>query len=437
MYKILIVDDELMIREGIRNGMPWKKLSIDTVLTAASGDEALDILRRQPVDIILTDISMEGMTGLELVTEIRKLQPEIRVIIMTAYDRFDYAQESLRLHVDDFLLKPIDEDDLSDVIEKQTGKLDEISHQKHIQPMKNMREHTQMQREFQQLIQGKTDTEQVRMVLEKDGYRTDKPYEVVFFHMVHDDDHSGWENDLEFLWISLRQVIMEMVDNEDVGLTFYSKEDLVEVLLYCEEHVDEPSEVIEGIRNVIYSEFNTRVRVICSSPVSSVSGFSAAYREAVELMKESVDSYKTVMKPQRTAMRDELFSSIFSELKNEIMANVGNYQRIYRVFDVFVADTEAYNLSVTEIRSRCFELASCLYYAYVTESGEMAGSGLSEMITSLSMADGNEACEYTRKFISGLFGHIVQAKKITCRKAQKPQRFLGFFALIFLSAKKR
>ena len=416
MYRILIVDDEKMIREGIKNGMAWKKLGIDSAVATGTGKGAISELRKEKYDIVLTDICMEGMSGLELVSEIRKIQPEARIIIMTAYDRFDFAQQSLRLHVNDFLLKPIDEDVLAEVITKQINDLKEASLQKHIQPVRNMMEHAQMQREFGQVVRGSENTMQLKEYLNLNGYQTDRPCEVVFLHMI-EENNSQWEKDREFLWISLRQVIMEIVDNEDVGLTFYSKEDMAQMVLYADEN-DEPLEVIDNLRSVIFSEFGTRAQVRCSSVCTGIIHFMECYSEAEQLMKESIGSYKTVMKPMQTEKRDELFSSIFAEVKGEMLANLGNYQRICRVFDVFVADTQAYHLSVTNIRAKCFELASSLYYAYVTESGEMTGNRLSEMISALSLADGNEACEYTRNFIMSLLGQVEETEHDVVNQAR-------------------
>ena len=124
MYRVLIVDDEKMIRLGIKKVMHWEKLKIDQVFTAASAKEALDILEKYRPEIMITDIQMSEMTGLELIGAARKLQPKLRVLVLTGYDNFEYARQSLRLNVQDFFLKPVDEEDLSKAIKEQTDYLD-------------------------------------------------------------------------------------------------------------------------------------------------------------------------------------------------------------------------------------------------------------------------------------------------------------------------
>ena len=111
-YRILIVDDEKMIRMGIKKAMPWEKMQIAEVYTASCAREAVELIRERRPEIMITDISMTEMPGLELVEQIRKENNEMRVIVLTGYERFEYARQALQLQVHDFLLKPIDESEL-------------------------------------------------------------------------------------------------------------------------------------------------------------------------------------------------------------------------------------------------------------------------------------------------------------------------------------
>lgn len=105
MYKVLIVDDEKMIRMGMKKVLPWQELKIEEVYTAASGKEALGILEEYHPQIMISDIQMTGMTGLELIEKAKEKVPDLRVIVLTGYDNFEYARQSIRLEVQDFFLK--------------------------------------------------------------------------------------------------------------------------------------------------------------------------------------------------------------------------------------------------------------------------------------------------------------------------------------------
>ena len=97
MYKALVVDDEKMIRMGIKGGIPWKEIGIGEVYTAASAREALLLIEEHRPEILLTDISMTEMTGLSLIEQIRKENEEMRILVLTGYDRFDYARQCLQM----------------------------------------------------------------------------------------------------------------------------------------------------------------------------------------------------------------------------------------------------------------------------------------------------------------------------------------------------
>ena len=124
MYKILIVDDEKMIRMGIKKVINWETLMIQEVFTASSAREAIEVLEMHQPEIMITDIQMSEMTGLQLIEEARRIQPELRVLVLTGYDSFEYARQRLRLQVQDFFLKPADEEDLTSAIRAQVEYLE-------------------------------------------------------------------------------------------------------------------------------------------------------------------------------------------------------------------------------------------------------------------------------------------------------------------------
>lgn len=103
--RIMIVDDEVIIRTGLCTVIDWKELGMELLPPAASAEEALERIPTEKPHIVLTDIRMPGMDGIELSKEIKKLLPETEIIILTGYDDFAYAQQALREGVTDYLLK--------------------------------------------------------------------------------------------------------------------------------------------------------------------------------------------------------------------------------------------------------------------------------------------------------------------------------------------
>ena len=108
MYKILIVDDEIMIRSGLSKIIRWNEIGFELVGAVGSAGEALKMIAQIPVDAILTDINMPDMTGLELIRRVRKELPRVKAVIISGYSEFEYAREAIELKVENYILKPLD-----------------------------------------------------------------------------------------------------------------------------------------------------------------------------------------------------------------------------------------------------------------------------------------------------------------------------------------
>lgn len=107
MYTLLIADDEPLIRNGVKKIIDWESLGFSRIFMAEDGVEALEIIRNNKVDLVLTDIAMPFMTGLELSEVLAKEFPQIHVVILTGYEDFEYAQQSVDLGVKNYILKPV------------------------------------------------------------------------------------------------------------------------------------------------------------------------------------------------------------------------------------------------------------------------------------------------------------------------------------------
>ncbi|AFC33285.1 AraC family transcriptional regulator [Paenibacillus mucilaginosus 3016] len=121
---ILVVDDEPIIRDGIKRTIQ-SRFPDHTVHLAPSPEEAAGVLRSQPIQLVLTDILMPGMTGLELMNVSRGLHPNVKWVVISAHSEFAYAQEAVRLGARDYLLKPVGKDQLAELIGKISDELEQ------------------------------------------------------------------------------------------------------------------------------------------------------------------------------------------------------------------------------------------------------------------------------------------------------------------------
>jgi len=108
MYKVLLIDDEPIIRKGLKNTIPWESYGCAVCGEAADGIEGLDRIKELKPEIIITDIRMPGMNGLDMIENIHETLPGSKVIILTGYRDFEYAKKAIQVGAFDFLLKPSD-----------------------------------------------------------------------------------------------------------------------------------------------------------------------------------------------------------------------------------------------------------------------------------------------------------------------------------------
>ena len=123
MLKLLIVDDEEHLVESMTVSIDWNEAGITTVLSAYSGKQALGVMEKEPADIVVTDVRMPGMNGIELIRTIKSRWPQTECMLLTGYAEFEYAQEGLKYKVSHYLLKPVKDEELLAAVKKMADAL--------------------------------------------------------------------------------------------------------------------------------------------------------------------------------------------------------------------------------------------------------------------------------------------------------------------------
>lgn len=126
LFKVLIIDDEEMIREGLRTAIDWKSLGCKIVGEAEDGDEGLEMIGSLKPDIVFTDIRMPGLNGLEMVSKMRELKYDCMIILLTGFRDFDYAQQAIKLGAFRYLLKPTKTEEIILAVEEAAKEIRKI-----------------------------------------------------------------------------------------------------------------------------------------------------------------------------------------------------------------------------------------------------------------------------------------------------------------------
>jgi two-component system, response regulator YesN len=125
LYKLIIVDDESEIRNGLLEIIDWEKEGFVVVGEAENGLDALQMAESMPIDLVITDIRMPFLDGLQMAKEIRKLQPMVSFIVLSGYDDFEYTRQAIQIKISDYVLKPVSSDELIPILRSVKNSMDE------------------------------------------------------------------------------------------------------------------------------------------------------------------------------------------------------------------------------------------------------------------------------------------------------------------------
>jgi len=125
MFKLILVDDEEEVRKGIIKRIDWASFGFDVPLEAENGREALELIEENVPDVVITDITMPIMDGLELSSVISRTYPSVKIVILTGFDEFKFAQQAIRYGVIDYILKPVIPDNINELMAKLRKMIEE------------------------------------------------------------------------------------------------------------------------------------------------------------------------------------------------------------------------------------------------------------------------------------------------------------------------
>jgi len=223
-YTVLLVDDEPIILRSLSYAIAWEELNIKTVLTAKNGEEALLRFHEHQPDIIISDIRMPTLNGISLMSEVMKQNENLIFIVISGYGEFEYARESIKHGATGYLLKPIDHDELTAMLEKSILKLK--SQQEATQQSQLLLDsvHTlsllARERMFAELIEGNQRALQHMNWL--DDYYLQQPYYMMVVQLDHINAfNKHWSPEEKRLWLFAVRNILEEWSNNNHALAAF------------------------------------------------------------------------------------------------------------------------------------------------------------------------------------------------------------------------
>jgi Response regulator containing CheY-like receiver domain and AraC-type DNA-binding domain len=236
LYTILLVDDEAVVREGIRERIPWEELGFRCVADCENGVQALEEIERLRPHIVLTDINMPFMDGLALSREVMERYPETKVVILTGYDDFEYAQQALKLKVKDFILKPVTAAEFSAMLHKLRLELDEEKREREDLARLQSQLHESMpllkERFLERMSTIALSEKEIASRLHYFQIQLTGPcYLGLAIDMDRLEEQGGADTDRELLRFAIYNIAQEIISAEPGAVVFRSREERVMAVL--------------------------------------------------------------------------------------------------------------------------------------------------------------------------------------------------------------
>lgn len=293
MYKIIIVDDDVEVREGMKEIIEWNLHGFELIGDYSNGSEALEAISDNKPDLVLSDICMPFMDGIELTRQIGLNYPYIKVIILTGYDDFDYAQQALRLKAYDFIVKPITAHEIHHLLDRVRIDMDEET--------KNREDLSQLKKQLQQslpLLKERFLEQLINRTLPHEEIQ-DKfhyfrlpfispPYLVIAIDIdgVDESRRSRWENDPELLRYAAFNIVEEVLGGAS-AIIFRTREERI-VAIFSGEAEEALHEAVVGLSEAIcfsvekYLKFTVTVGI--GTPCRTLRDLPLSYKGAVSAL---------------------------------------------------------------------------------------------------------------------------------------------------------
>lgn len=332
-YTLLVVDDESLARESIISSIDWEKLSISRIFEAENGHEAINIIETEHPDIVILDIRMPGMNGMELLELIRERRLDVQIIVSSGYSDFEYARKMLSIgKVVDYLLKPISEDLILESVIKcieaiETKRTNFLLKDNYISAMNMLR---------WQVVRGYIFGYPQEAADEPDPLPAGTLVQIALVYCAHDEENLAQvlKQEMRNSNTDLIQYFPGEVEKEYV-LFFESKNAGLEIRTkcFCSRLTVETKSII-GLGRIYKNIFDLRVsyqeaRLACISNIinkKSMIAIDELESQSVEAI--DIDRYIQSMRSASASRDDEQVNQLLDQIFNALLVTPNKNQRI-------------------------------------------------------------------------------------------------------------
>lgn len=279
-YRVLVVDDEPMIIRGLSLAIPWDKLGLQVVGKASNGEEALWQFNKLKPHIIITDIRMPVMNGLELLKRVTADKPSVLVVLLSGYGEFEYSREALRHGAFDYLLKPISRSELEQTMRRAKSRLDELRSNEREYLHQSVQAVSELVRErlICSMLEG-TDKPYDRLYWLR-GWELEHPYFLLLIALDDAREMKQWDRSERKLWnFAVNNVLSEFGQSHQL-ITVFPFRSGEWVMLMQQIPQEQMQQIAENIIQCVKTFTKLSCSIGVSRPCRGIDALHASYRSA-------------------------------------------------------------------------------------------------------------------------------------------------------------
>jgi len=361
-YKVMLVDDEEEVRFAIERKLDWNALGFEVVATAENGQEALEKAIEYEPDVVMTDIHMPFMNGLDFSRKLKEELPATKVVIFSGYDEFEYAKEAIKIEAEEYILKPIDAEELKSVFTRIKNRLDEeLDERRNIENLERFyKESLPLLREqfLIALLEGSISKERIPDNALKYGLNLNSNYYSVCTFRFSTDSRSGDELSTQegLLAVSLNQIVKDKVTlfGEVYSINYLDRVVVICGMKEAEEYVSFVNQ-IDMVCKFASKLLGVGINAGVGNCVSELSQITEAFKEARDAV-----SYRILLgENQAISIRDV-------EPQNTSKSVISDNQIMALVKEIKIGDTTSVTAAIDDIISTMKNASVAIYQLELT-----------------------------------------------------------------------
>lgn len=372
MYKIALIDDEAVVREGMGELIPWEKIGLDLIGTAEDGEQGLLLIQEKQPDVVLLDINMPKLNGLDLANLVKKSYPDMKIILISGYDEFDYARQALRMGVEDYILKPVTKSEMITLLEKVVGKLEKEREQtkKEVDVLNKIEQSIPLMQ--QKLLEELMFTEMEENMIIKKCIKANIPYNKKYYgvFLIDADEHlkSNKGNQKELTHFAIQNIVSEILINKNWGIVF-EVDELNAVLYFVDDDKDTRQNyhsVLNYIKQAITELLGITVTIGVGTLVSETSKVYLSYDEAYHaLLSRFFQGTNRIIDNIKPYQYNKVDFVKWMEWESRVIHSINQEDEFEKVMSSICIEIRKSKMNIEDIGEICGNIASVILKKFI------------------------------------------------------------------------